>query len=429
MKPTIAVVTAGHLATCPRMLKAADALVEEGYPVHLISTRSTAWASEGDRDIEARRRERDRRWRSTIVDYSRETGRGTYVRTGVRRRIARLVAGRLPDPGFAVATRAFARVHDELVAAAVASEADVFYGGTTGGIAAAFVAARRTGRPYALDLEDFFTGEPPEGSLDQRLAERIEREILPGARFLTASSEAITDAYREKYGIRPVTVHNTFSLPPTPPENRSRSEGALRLYWFSQTVGPGRGLEEAIAACGLAGIDAELHLRGSLSPGFESTLSSLARTAPKLSLSLRPPGPPDEMARLARDCDVGLSLEQPVSANRLLCLTNKVLTYVVSGLALVLTDTPGHRPLLADLEGDAVVVPAGDGAVRALASGLARLAGDPELLARCRLRSWEAAKKRWHWEHPEERGRLLELFRPLGVRTAQRETTTTTNAT
>jgi hypothetical protein len=44
MKPRVALVTAGHLSTCPRMLKAADALAGEGYEVIVVSTSSTAWA-------------------------------------------------------------------------------------------------------------------------------------------------------------------------------------------------------------------------------------------------------------------------------------------------------------------------------------------------------------------------------------------------
>jgi len=36
MKPRLALVTAGHLSTCPRMLKAADALAEEGYEVSVV---------------------------------------------------------------------------------------------------------------------------------------------------------------------------------------------------------------------------------------------------------------------------------------------------------------------------------------------------------------------------------------------------------
>ena len=34
----ITVVTSGHLSTCPRMLKSADALAEAGYNVHVVAT-------------------------------------------------------------------------------------------------------------------------------------------------------------------------------------------------------------------------------------------------------------------------------------------------------------------------------------------------------------------------------------------------------
>ncbi|MGH9334033.1 MAG: glycosyltransferase, partial [Vicinamibacteria bacterium] len=83
-------------------------------------------------------------------------------------------------------------------------------------------------------------------------------------------------------------------------------------------------------------------------------------------------------------------------------------TYLLAGLALVMTDTAGHGPLREELGEDALVVPAGD--VRALAEGFRRIAGDPELLANWRKASWRAASTRWHWEHPEERGKLLRLF-------------------
>jgi len=44
----------------------------------------------------------------------------------------------MKEAPFRLATQAFARVHGELVCAALATSADFFYGGTTGGIAAAF---------------------------------------------------------------------------------------------------------------------------------------------------------------------------------------------------------------------------------------------------------------------------------------------------
>ena len=79
------------------------------------------------------------------------------------------------------------------------------------------------------------------------IAERVERLVLPGAAFLTTSSPMIADAYADKYGLRPRTIHNTFSL--DLPDPWFPSEGVpLRFYWFSQTLGPGRGLEDFIRA-------------------------------------------------------------------------------------------------------------------------------------------------------------------------------------
>jgi hypothetical protein len=113
------------------------------------------------------------------------------------------------------------------------------------------------------------------------------------------------------------------------------------------------------------------------------------------------------MTDLASAFDVGLSLEQPVSLNRPLCLTNKVLTYLLAGLAVAMTDTPGQRPLREALGGNALVVAPGD--VKALAKGFRRFAEDRSYLGECRIASWKAARSRWHWEHAEEKGKLLRL--------------------
>ena len=95
--------------------------------------------------------------------------------------------------------------------------------------------------------------------------------------------------------------------------------------------------------------------------------------------------------------------------NRLLCLSNKVLTYPLAGLASALTDTPGQRPVAEDLGTGALLLPIGD--VDAFAAGLARWGRDPDALAEAKAASWQAATRRWHWEHPQERGALLGAVR------------------
>jgi hypothetical protein len=74
-------------------------------------------------------------------------------------------------------------------------------------------------------------------------------------------------------------------------------------------------------------------------------------------------------------------------------------------LAVAISDTPGQRPLALDLGEGALIHALGD--VDALAAGLKRWSDDKNLLARAKAAAWDAARRRWHWEHAEERGALL----------------------
>src|SRR6185295_9502708 len=131
----------------------------------------------------------------------------------------------------------------------------------------------------ALDLEDFHSAEQdddPASPLAHRMAERIERAVLPGAAFLTAGSVAIASAYASKYSVCPIPINNTFPLPAATPDLTPSVGEGLRLYWFSQTIGPGRGLEDAVEAMGMADIPGELHLRGLAIPDYLERLRELA---------------------------------------------------------------------------------------------------------------------------------------------------------
>jgi len=408
-RPRITVATAGHLATCPRMLKAADALAEAGHTVRVVSTRFLPWATVADREVV---QQRAGRWAWTVVNYSRESGNRRRLVSGLVVRIARagvrlLGVERCP---LGWAARAFGRVHGPLVRALGEEPADLIYGGTAGALAAVAAAARRAGVPYALDLEDLHGGEREEGpgsELERRLAAGILRRVLPGAAFRTAGSAAIASAYEERYGVPVSPLHNTFPLPRQAPDPAPAPAGQpLRLYWLSQTVGPGRGLDQVVRAVGRAGLVAELHLRGREAGDFVTTLRALAAAvAPGLTLVHHPPAPPDAMVELARPYDIGLAPEPGFSLNNRLALSNKVFTCILAGLAVVLSATPGQLPLGRDLGAGALLYAPGD--VEGLARGLGHWDRHREVLAGARRAAWEGARRRWHWEHAEERGRLL----------------------
>src|SRR5688500_13269836 len=126
LRARVCIVTAGHVATSPRLLKAADTLREAGYRVRVISTRTMAWADQADAEI---RLARARCWEWTPVDYRRSASAVCYLRSRLRFRASGILAralgaARCPLP---VAIRAYSRAHTELLRAALAEPVDLYY--------------------------------------------------------------------------------------------------------------------------------------------------------------------------------------------------------------------------------------------------------------------------------------------------------------
>jgi glycosyltransferase involved in cell wall biosynthesis len=292
---------------------------------------------------------------------------------------------------------------------------DLLYGGGSA-LVATVLAAKRLGVPYAIDLEDFHGAERaatvPEGEFSNQLAQTAEKIVFEEAAFLTTASSAIADQYALTYGKRPLVINNTFPLPSHEPDFAPVGDAGLRFYWFSQTIGPDRGLQDAVRAAGRAGMKCELHLRGNPVSGYIDRLSLIAKEcAPRLTLVHHDLENPDRMVDLCRDYHVGLALELSDPLNRALCLTNKAFTYILAGLAVVFTDTPGQRALAMDLGPGALLYSQGD--VERLAQGLRLWATNPSQLLAARQAAWAAACRRWHWQHPDEEGTLLRAVRSV----------------
>jgi glycosyltransferase involved in cell wall biosynthesis len=405
----VTVVTSGHLSTCPRMLKAADALAAAGYDVRVVATQHEPWAAAADDDVRSRRA-----WPVTVVDYRRRANAPLYWRSGVVHRAARAIAraAGADRVAFAIVARAFARVHDALVQAIVAEPSDLIYGGTTGALAAIAEAGRRSHTPFAIDFEDFHRAETsgPEAAFVDALATRVEESVVDGAAFVTTSSEAIAAEYQRESGIDAAVIHNTFSLPTHSPDFSRSDSSRLRIFGFSQTIGPGRGLEQAVTAIGRVDSDTDLTVLGRPHASFVDDLSALARTrAPRLRIVHRAPVPPDAIVDAARGHDIGLALELSPPRNRAICLTNKALTYILAGVPVLLGDSEGQHDLGVELGRGAALVNPHD--ADAIAAAIRAWAIDPAALDCAKRTAWHYAAQRWHYEHEAERGVLYQLVR------------------
>lgn len=296
------------------------------------------------------------------------------------------------------------RAQPELERAALRTRADLYIAHNIGALRAAVLAARRWHARVGYDLEDYLPGMRLQASSPSPLdciVERVEAAYLPHVDYSTAASSGIASAYARQYDIRmPETILNVFPLAERPDTFRAgERDGPLRLYWFSQTVGPERGLEDALQAMGrLRGRAIELHLRGTWQPGYRERFFALAASAGLDPGQIRdhPPAPPGEMVRLASEYDVGLALEQPVSEGRDLCLTNKIFTYMLAGNAIAGTSTSGQRPVLERIGEAAALYDPGD--VETLACKLSQWYDGRDALERARRRAWDEATQTYNWD-------------------------------
>jgi hypothetical protein len=236
-------------------------------------------------------------------------------------------------------------------------------------------------------------------------AAHIMRDAMRDAAFVTAGSAAIAAECQTRFGRVVVPIHNAFPLSLAAPRQH-REKDPIRFYWFSQTIGPSRGLEDVVAAVGLLAIPAELHLRGVSANGYVDRLVALAADkAPRLNLQVHSPADPDDMVAVCAPFTIGLATEPGHTSNSALLLSNKALTYPLAGLPVVLTATPGQQTFARDLGEGAITYRPGD--VEQFASVLHSWMTDAVARTHAAEASWQAARARWHWEHDKERGALL----------------------
>lgn len=395
----VCLLTPGQPSNNPRLVKEADCLATAGHQVRVICTDSGLWPSETDTDLLA-----TRQWTCEYVGGSPRRQpwmhRWTRLRHSAARRLAAAVPAAEPVFGTAILSRAAPEI-ESAVERIGRQHLYIAHHATLLPVAAR--AAQRNRARLGYDAEDFYSGMWPLDrgpSPEDHLIERIERQWLRTCDYVTAAAPAIADKYAEKFGIeRPVPVLNTFPLSQRPPSFRpTDTKGSLRLYWFSQCIGAGRGLEDAIRAmAALKGLNIELHLRGNWQTGYRAQLLGLAGELGVADrLYAHAPAPPDEMVRLAADYDIGLAMEVPRTQNLQLCLSNKVFTYLLSGAAAIGTATPAQRIFFTGIGRAACVYESGD--IDALANCLRRWYLDRAALDAARRCAWEWGERCYNWD-------------------------------
>jgi glycosyltransferase involved in cell wall biosynthesis len=385
----ILVLTASHLCRNPRVVKEATALGQAGYDVTVLTLLTHAGFEETDRALAAglpfRRVALDQRgfWPRLRVRLARE----------LQRRFGRESPWALGPAG-------------PLLRAARPHPADLLIAHTELPL---WIATRLhgEGRRVAADFEDWHSEDlMPEDRAARplRLLGETERALLRHAAFTSTTSHTLADSLAKEFNAtRPIVIRNVFPLPPV---SRADFPAATepRFLWFSQTVGPGRGLEEFISAWRLCRAPSSLHLLGGMREGYWERLLAPLSGSQRERVHHVPLVAPDELpGRIAR-FDIGLALEPATPRNKDLTISNKVFHYLSSGLAVVATATTGQREALAAAPGCGLLL--SEAGPEQRARELDALLADPARLRAMQLAARAAAERELCWE--KEQARMLE---------------------
>lgn len=266
----------------------------------------------------------------------------------------------------------------------------------------------REKRRVGIDFEDWFSNDLLPAARVYRPVERLwqlERSLLQQCRYRLAPSNAMAQALASAFDTdAPTCVYNVF-----PFAERCRLDGEWRdrtdrrrpsLHWFSQTIGPGRGLEMLCDALSRISLPFEVHLRGSCRADYESALRQRLRPEQRGQLVIHATVPNGELLSRVAEHDIGLALELCDYPSRDLTVANKLFQYLQGGLALIATQTQGQAEVVAAAQCGRLVPPDD---TAALTDAIAGWLNDPEQRQREQRAALAAAQHTFCWERMEDR--------------------------
>lgn len=391
--PRILVVTNGHLCRNPRPLKEAETLGRAGYDVTVLAVRNHASSESTDAAILC-----SAPFRRITVDLlpGYEASAAAVWCGRARQWLARRAATHLRistmeslGPAAALLRRAARHPADLTI---VHNEVPHWVG-------TRLLAQRRC---VAADIEDWHSEDLlPHDRLSRPLPllRKVECRLLREAVYTTTTSHALADALHVRYGGRlPHVIGNSFPLQPLPARSL---RGVPAFFWFSQTLGPGRGLEHFLAAWTLTRHPSRVVLLGETRGGYDRQIVSRLPERLRSQVTFLPLVSPYDLPALIATHDIGLALEQSFIVNRDLTITNKILQYLNAGLAVVASDTAGQREVLAHSPDAGVIVATHE--TTAFTATLDGLLADRTALARRKAAARRLAEEVYCWERESPR--------------------------
>jgi len=398
----IVILSGAHLSRNPRVHKEALALGRAGFDVEVLGAWTDAEVAAQDSAI----LEKARPFRFTpVIDLTRQAPLAMLRRRchTVMDRAARMVSRSLDETSpwrFGWTVAALARQ-------ARTRHADLTIAHLEYGLAAARPLLD-VGRRVMVDMEDWYSEDLlPEARQTRPIAllRQLEGDLLRRGAGATCPSKAMSRALADAYNCPPpLPLYNAFPWAERRAldgERRDRPPGGNpTIHWFSQTVGPGRGLEDLFAALPHLGRAVDVHLRGTPVRQFDAWLSATIAPAWRPRVTVHKLVPPNQLLSRIAEHDISFAGEMLFCRSRDLTVTNKILQYLSAGLAVVASDTAGQREVAEQAPGAVMLYPSGDPV--ALAGRFNDLLNSADRLRAAKDAALRAAKAVFCWERQED---------------------------
>lgn len=398
----ILILICGHLCTAPRPQKEAEALANAGHDITVRGFWFDPELVKCDRILIAHKK-----WRfKPIVDFQ-PTHRLNNWKIRLKSRLAKEQFQRFGtfSPGLlGYGVKAMLKVARQARAdlTIVHSEAGLWVGNQL----------LNEGFRVGVDFEDWFSEDLlPEARAARPIAKlkKLESRLARECTYCLTTSDALAEAIAKAYQTpKPTVIYNTFPWAEREQidrQKRDRQNSNLpSLHWFSQTIGPGRGLETLFQALLHLKTPIEIHLRGNYPESYRQQLEALVTPRWRDRLFIHPTVPNGELLSRIAEHDIGLALEHTNIPSRNLTVTNKLFQYLQAGIAVIATDTTGQREILSHCPKIGRLIPSNNPVE--LVQALEDLFSNPDKLMAAKSASLQAAEKQFCWE--TQANRLLE---------------------
>jgi len=393
----IVLISSGQPSVNPRLVKEANALSDEGFEVFVLYSFWTQWAWETDKQLFSKCK-----WTPILVGGSPNYNKLRFHYTRIRFKFANLISKKL-TLGFGFAEISKGRAYCELLSKAKSIKGNLYIAHNLAALPVAVKAAKYNSSKCGFDIEDFHRHEVTDNINDYGYihSKFIEDKYLEKCDYHTAASTLIAEEYKKLYEtLSPIVINNVFETKNNHFLNK-QSNDRLKIFWFSQVIGKKRGIEDAILALNMLNNPfIELHLLGNINSESLFYFKGLVNFDLN-NIFFHTPISPDKIFEFSSRFDIGLALEPGFCINNNIALSNKIFTYMQSGLAIIASDTLAQKQFMNENQEIGYVYPIGNAAK--LAEVIQTFYTNRDLLKTCQKNATDAVLKVHNWEKESQK--------------------------